>query len=412
MWQIDTILTLFFGAMAVAIVGTLIVLWKKGNLGIDKPDKRRKHHSAPISRFGGLPIFIALSVGYVALSLRQPEFARQWMPIILCNVIIFAVGFIDDLRPLGARIKLLGQVGAALILYAQGISIDGLSNPFGPGYFSLGWLSLPLTVLWLVAIPNIINLIDGMDGLATGFGMFLCVTLAFVGHYAAMPDVALMATVMAGALAGFLIFNFPPARIFLGDGGAYMIGFFIASASLRSSHKGTVVASLLVMLIALGVPILDTLFAIVRRALRGLPIFRADAEHIHHRLILLGFSKAKALVALYSICLVLSITGISIFWSRGLSLPISGAVVCLLGLALARYLGYVKRWRDVRQQLWGFGAPERNVVLVDLRQSNGVGGRALSQCRRVWLTVKTGSPTHRSANPRNNQSYFRRSKPV
>ncbi len=351
MWEFDTFIYLFFGSLAIAVGGTLVILWRKGGIGVDHPDEYRKKHDRPVSRLGGLPIFLALCAGFIALSVRSPELRGIWMPIMTCNVLVFLVGFLDDLKPLGAKVKLVGQIGAALILYSMGVSIDTLSSPFGSGAFPLGWWSLPLTVMWLVAIPNIINLIDGMDGLATGFGMFLCITLALVGHFSFRPDVALMATVMGGALAGFLFFNFPPARIFLGDGGAYLIGFFIASASLSCSYKGSVVAALMVMLVALGVPILDTFFAIMRRAIRGIPIFKADAEHIHHRLILLGFSKAKALVALYSVCLVLSIFGISIFWSRGLSLPIAGTAVMLLGLGLARYLGYVKSWRDVRAQL-------------------------------------------------------------
>jgi UDP-GlcNAc:undecaprenyl-phosphate GlcNAc-1-phosphate transferase len=215
----------------------------------------------------------------------------------------------------------------------------------------LGWWSLPVTLLWLIAIPNIINLIDGMDGLATGFGMFLCLTLAFVGHFAQKPDVVLVAMVMGGALSGFLIFNFPPAKIFLGDGGAYLIGFFVASVSLMSNNKGSIIASLLVILVALGIPILDTTFAIIRRAIRGMPIFRADAEHIHHRLITLGYSKAQALGAMYAVCLVLSLAGISIMFTRGLAIPIVAALAFLLALATARYLGYIRTWRDLRHQV-------------------------------------------------------------
>jgi UDP-GlcNAc:undecaprenyl-phosphate GlcNAc-1-phosphate transferase len=148
-----------------------------------------------------------------------------------------------------------------------------------------------------------------------------------------------------------LIFNLPPAKIFLGDGGAYLIGFFIASVSLFTSNKGSVIGALLVIIMALGVPILDTLFAIIRRAVRGVPIFNADAEHIHHRLILLGFSKGRALVALYSVCLALSLVGLSVLLTRGVALPVAGAVLLLLALGAARYLGYVRSWSNFREQL-------------------------------------------------------------
>ena len=350
MWQFDTLFYLFFGALAISTVSTWFILKRVRSIGIDAPEAFRKWHDKPISRLGGLPIFLALSAGFLVLSIRQPEFVGHWLPIIISNAVVFSVGFLDDLKPLGARVKMAGQIGAALILYSLGVSIDLVSNPFGEGSLDLGWWSLPITVLWLIAIPNIVNLIDGMDGLATGFGMFLCITLAAVGYYAFKTDVVLMATVMAGALAGFLIFNFPPAKIFLGDGGAYLIGFFIASVSLMSSNKGSIMAGLLVVVIALGVPILDTSFAILRRAIRGVPIFSADAEHIHHRLILLGYSKQEALLALYIVCLILSLGGISILMTKGLATPIVGAIAFLLALMAARYLGYVRSWKMLRQQ--------------------------------------------------------------
>ena len=192
-----------------------------------------------------------------------------------------------------------------------------------------------------------------MDGLAGGFGLFLCLTLGVIGHFAQMPDVVMASAVMAGALAGFLFFNFPPAKIFLGDGGAYLIGFFVASLSLASSHKGAIVGALLVMIVALGIPILDTTFAILRRAVRGVPLFRADAEHIHHRLILLGFTQGQALLVLYISCAVLSLVGISILLSRGFSTVMVGAALVILALIAARYLGYVRSWRSVRQSVPG-----------------------------------------------------------
>ncbi|MCB1227493.1 MAG: undecaprenyl/decaprenyl-phosphate alpha-N-acetylglucosaminyl 1-phosphate transferase [Verrucomicrobiales bacterium] len=341
---------LFTGSLLISVLGILLILKRPQLLGVDSPDGYRKQHTKPISRLGGLPIFIALCSGFVVLAIRRPDFLGEWTPVIIGNVIVFGVGFLDDLHPLGARVKLLGQIGAALILYSLGLSIDNLSNPLGDGTMSLGWWSLPVTVLWLIAIPNIVNLIDGMDGLASGFGMFLCLTLAFIGHYTLKPDISLVSTVMGGALAGFLIFNFPPAKIFLGDGGAYLIGFFVASVSLMSSNKGSIMASLLVVLIALGVPILDTAFAILRRAIRGVPIFRADAEHIHHRLITLGYSKGQALVGLYAVCLVLSLAGISILMTKGLAFPVVAALCFLLAVGAARYLGYIRSWANLRNQ--------------------------------------------------------------
>lgn len=346
---------IYLGFFAVAgLVSALVtafILKNQQDIGMDHPDARRKMHEKAVSRLGGAAIFTSLFIGmFLALQTQGGNWQRWW-PILLCNTLVFAVGFFDDLKALGARTKLVGQIGAAMMLYALGVSIDVLSNPFGEGSINLGWFSLPLTLMWLVAIPNIVNLIDGMDGLATGFGLFICLTLAMVGYVSNQPDVVYSSVVMAGALGGFLIFNFPPAKIFLGDGGAYLIGFFIASVSLLSSNKGSIIAGLLVMLVALGVPILDTLFAILRRAIRGVPIFKADAEHIHHRLILLGYSKGQALVALYAVCVALSLVGISILLTKGLALPVAGAVLFVLAMAAARYLGYVRTWKGVRQQM-------------------------------------------------------------
>lgn len=350
--SVATVYAGFFAVAAlISALVTLFILKSQFAAGMDKPDAKRKLHERPVSRLGGAAIFTALFIGmFLALQTQDIEWHR-WRSVMLCNTLVFAVGFLDDLKSLGARTKLVGQVGAALILYSLGVSIDFLTNPFGEGSISLGWWSLPLTLMWLVAIPNIVNLIDGMDGLATGFGLFICLTLAFVGYMSLQSDVVFASLVMAGALGGFLIFNFPPAKIFLGDGGAYLIGFFVSSVSLLSSNKGSIIAGLLVMIVALGVPILDTLFAILRRAIRGVPIFKADAEHIHHRLILLGYSKSQALIALYAVCLALSLVGISVLMTKGQALPVVGAVLLLLAMAAAKYLGYIRSWKGMRRQL-------------------------------------------------------------
>jgi len=341
----------FGGALLVAALGAWWILRNSGQIGLDEPDDRRKLHAKAVPRLGGAPIFLAVSLACLVAGYIGGLGWTRWLPVAICNALMFSVGFADDLKPLGAKVKLVGQIGTALVLYALGVSIDMLSNPFGEGALVLGWWSLPLTVLWLVGVPNIVNLIDGMDGLAGGFGLFLSLTLAFIGYYGGQPDVVVVSLSMAGALAGFLIFNLPPAKIFLGDGGAYLIGFFIASVSLFTSNKGSVIGALLVVIIALGVPILDTLFAIIRRGIRGVPIFSADAEHIHHRLILLGYSKGRALAAMYSVCLALSLVGLSILMNRGFTIPVVGACLFLLALGAARYLGYVRSWTNFRGQI-------------------------------------------------------------
>jgi len=356
----------FLGSVALCATLTSGVLRYQRGVGFDAPDDHRKKHDRTISRLGGLPIFITLMVGIVITLSTVPSqyVSQEWWPVIFANTLVFLIGFMDDLRPLGARLKLVGQIGAACLLYSLGHSIDFVANPVSHSHIALGWWSPVVTVLWLIAIPNIINLIDGMDGLASGFGLFLCLTLAFVGHFSGMPDVVMMCTMMAGALAGFLMFNFPPAKIFLGDGGAYLIGFFIASVSLSTSRKGYILGALLVMVIALGVPILDTLFAIIRRGIRGVPLFRADAEHLHHRLIALGFSKGQALGIMYAVCAVLSLIGILVLTKRGLGTVIATAALALLALTAARGLGYVKSFRGLRRQFSSALARRRDLAFA------------------------------------------------
>ena len=343
----------FVGGLLISSLVTSRIVRHQRGWGIDQPDGVRKLHEAPVPRIGGAGVFAAFVLAVALLGVFAGfEFVIDWWPVWLCNLLMFGVGFLDDLRPLGARVKLLGQIGVAVVAFSLGLSIDKFSAFTGEGSFELGALSVVVTLLWLVAIPNVVNLIDGMDGLASGLGTFLCLTLAFVGYMAGLGGVALISLAVAGGLMGFLRYNLPPAKVFLGDGGAYFIGFFIASVSMATSNKGAIIASMLVVVVALGLPILDTLFAILRRGITGVPVFRGDAEHIHHKLITLGYSKNMALITLYSICLVLSLAGIAMFWKRDVMLfPIVGTAAVLLALGAARYLGYVKSWRHARRQL-------------------------------------------------------------
>lgn len=338
----------------ISVAGTYFVIYGiRNRLGMDKPDAYRKHHKTPVSRLGGLPIFAAFLAATAWLASGSPKFMESWWPVLLTSALMFGIGFLDDLKPLGAKFKLLGQIGVAVLAFSIGLSINGFTNPIAGGKIDLApWLSFLITVGWLVAIPNIINLIDGMDGLASGLCLFICLTIGVVGVLAGNKmDVAFMALALSGALLGFLFFNFPPARIFLGDGGAYFIGYFIAAISIHGSNKGATAAALMVVMVALGLPILDTAFAILRRGIRGVPLFRADADHIHHRLLLLGFSKDTAVLVLYGVCITFSLIGLSLFWRQGMMLPVAGAAVVIVALVGARYLGYIENFRLVRQQL-------------------------------------------------------------
>ncbi len=344
---------LFFGlGFFVALLCTpwAIRLGQRG-IGLDYANETRKKQDAPIPRLGGLPIIVTVSLGLAVIIGVTPEHGLQWMPILVGSALMYGLGLWDDLRPLGARRKLMGQLATAVLVYMMGLSIDKFSWPGSAGSIELGAWSLPVTVLWLIAVPNIVNLIDGFDGLAGGLGLCMSATLGVVALHSEQVAVACYAFTMAGALLGFLVFNFPPAKIYLGDGGAYLVGFTIAALSLTSSNKGSVAKVLFVTFIALGLPILDTTFAILRRAVRGYPLFHADDEHFHHRLEKLGFSKRRILLGIYGVCLVLSFTGLSIIWSSGNTLPIGIGVLFLMALFALRYFHLLKSWGDVRRKM-------------------------------------------------------------
>jgi UDP-GlcNAc:undecaprenyl-phosphate GlcNAc-1-phosphate transferase len=338
--------------ICVLLTPWVIRLAVRGNIGLDIPNETRKRHDVPIPRLGGMPIICALSIGLFLILSTFPECTSAFFPVLLGSLCMCGLGLWDDFKPLGARKKLIGQLAIACLVYWMGLRIDRVTYPGGAWSVNLGpTLGMVVTVFWLIALPNVVNLIDGFDGLAGGLGLFMAVTLGIAGWLNEQRPVAWYAFTMAGALLGVLVFNFPPARIYLGDGGAYLIGFCIAALSLASSNKGSVAAVMLVTVVGLGVPILDTTFAIVRRGARGFPLFHADDEHIHHRLADLGFSKRRVVLGMYGICVVLSLIALSIIWSQGRTIPIAIGAVFLLAIFALRYLQYVRSFASVGVQI-------------------------------------------------------------
>ena len=332
--------------IAMLLTPSVIRICQRG-FGLDGPNETRKTQAVPIPRLGGAPIVIAALAGLALNFWIDPKATVNWAPVLVGSLLMYGLGFWDDLKPLGARKKLIGQIVIASLVWWMGLSIDKVSYPGARWSVQLEGWSYFVTVFWLIAVPNIINLIDGFDGLASGLGLVLSMTLGIVAIYNEQLEVAYYAFTIAGALMGFLVYNFPPARIYLGDGGAYLIGFSIAALSLNSSNKASVAAVLLVTIVALGIPILDTTFALLRRALRGYPIFRADDEHFHHRLERLGLTKQRALMAFYAIAVVFSLLGLSIVWSQGRTLPIAIGAVFVLAIVALRYFHQVGTWKDL-----------------------------------------------------------------
>ncbi len=290
---------------------------------LDLPGTRKKHPKAlPFS--GGL----AVSSGFfLVLLLAGGRSFPYLLPILSGGLFILGLGYLDDRRDLSPGIKLVGQAGVALLTAAMGLRINYLTNPFGE-MVSLGWVSYPLTVLWLVATINMINLIDGLDGLATGICLIAAASLLVIGLGLRQAAAAFLCALLIGNLAGFLPYNFPPARIFLGNSGAYFLGYLLGVISVIGALKLPTVLALAVPVFAMGVPFLDTLWAIWRRWRQGEPITGSDRDHLHHLLVLAGVGEKQAVLAMYGLSLLLGLG--SIFLSRVTVLL--GAFILLLGM--------------------------------------------------------------------------------
>jgi len=348
---------LFFLALGF-LVSVVLTPWvirlAHAGVGLDAADGARKFQAVPVPRLGGMPVMVALSVGLIVILLKQPAASSEWFPVLVGTALMYGLGIWDDVASLGAKRKLVGQIAIAALANWLGLSIEKFSLP-GYGEVNLGGWSGPVTIFWLISIPNIVNLIDGFDGLAGGLGFFMAMTLGIVGYLTEHYAVTWFAFTMAGALLGFLVFNFPPAKIYLGDGGAYLVGFVIAALSMSSSHKGSIAVVLLVTILGLGLPILDTTFALLRRAVRGFPIFHADGEHFHHRLQEYGFSKRNILFGLYGVCVLLSVLGLMIFWSKGhgrtIPIALGAGALFLLALAAVRHFHRVRSWQDAHRKV-------------------------------------------------------------
>ena len=290
--------------------------------GFDHPSKRRVN-TRPIPNTGGIAIFAAFMISYYLFN----DHSLSTYGIMFGATFIFILGLIDDIFEISPLVKLLGQIGAASILIYYGIQINFITNPLG-GMIYLGYFSFPITILWVVGITNTVNLIDGLDGLAAGISIIATVTLFAVAmqEYRLIP--AVLAIALAGSLSGFLKYNFHPAEIFMGDSGSMFTGFILASISATGALKSAAAVTIIVPILALGVPIFDTIFAIVRRLYHNKPIGEADRGHIHHRLLALGWSHRQAVIIVYGSSLLLGATALII---NGLNIK-NGMI--LFGLAV------------------------------------------------------------------------------
>ena len=271
---------------------------------IDHPGPRRIH-AQPTPRMGGLAIAAAVLVAAWGARLAlAPVMALEARPLLgytLAALPIVALGLADDRWNVSPWVKLAIQTCAAIGLSLFGYGVPVLTNPFGPA-IPLGWLNLPVTILWVLTVTNAVNNIDGLDGLASGVVIIACAALWVVARLHSDFYVMFFAALLIGACAGFLRWNFPPAKVFMGDTGSQFLGFTLATLSLLENRKGTAALTLLLPLVALGLPLVDTTLAFARRLVTRQHVFRGDASHIHHRVLETGLSPRGALFALWALC--------------------------------------------------------------------------------------------------------------
>ncbi|WP_426333584.1 glycosyltransferase family 4 protein [Paenibacillus silvae] len=297
----------FLVSMGLALALTPLVKKFAVRIGaMDKPNAR-KVHTRIMPRLGGLGIYLAFIITVAALlpfvsswfTTRDMSFVSAFL---IGGTIIVLIGALDDRFELSAKVKLLGQiVAASVVVFGFNIRVDFVNIPFQDAYSSLEtWVSIPLTILWIVGVTNAINLIDGLDGLAAGVSGIAIGTIAVMSFLMGNTMIALMCLVLLGSIIGFLFFNFHPAKIFMGDTGSLFLGFSLAMLSMLG-FKQIAVVSFITPLIIIGVPLSDTLFAIIRRAVQRKPIFSPDKGHLHHCLRELGFSHRQTVLIIYGI---------------------------------------------------------------------------------------------------------------
>ncbi len=310
---------LFLVALLATLLATPLAKCIAQHLGaIDKPDERRIN-KVPIPRMGGIGIALGL-VAAVAVQVAGtkllgwptvfvPHMQLQGVDYKLLTVavvIVFLTGAIDDVRNLKPRQKLLGQILAACVAAASGLVIGNVANPFTTELIPIGWLAYPITVVYLVAFTNVINLIDGLDGLAAGITAISCAAMFYLSYEAHQIDAAVLACILAGCCLGFLRYNFNPASIFMGDCGSNMLGFLLGVIALLGVNRVAAATTLIVPLVIAGVPIIDTFAAIVRRRRGHTAISQADTGHIQHRLIKQGFDQRQAALMIYGWSILLA----------------------------------------------------------------------------------------------------------
>jgi len=310
---------------------------------VDTPGGRRLN-LRPIPRLGGLALFLGIFVP----SLAFLPLGRETRGLLLGAAIAVTVGAIDDFRGLRWYEKLGGQVLAAAVPTWFGVWVDRFTFPFIGIHALPAWAGVPLTMLWIVAIMNMVNFLDGLDGLAAGVAGIAGLTFAVIALSLGKPDAAIMSAIVFGACAGFLRHNFYPARIFMGDSGALLLGFVLAALSVQGLLKTAATVALFFPLLVLAVPIVDTTFVVARRLRHREKVFEGDQAHLHHRFLRRGFSQPRAALTIWVWCLSLAAAALATrfipFRAHGVwhTWPtVAAAAIALVALAISIYVVYV-----------------------------------------------------------------------
>ncbi|AEG61850.1 glycosyltransferase family 4 protein [Desulforamulus ruminis] len=272
---------------------------------IDRPDCR-KVHCKTMPRLGGLAVFLA----FTGAVLFTQQLNNKLIGLLVGGLLIVLLGILDDTRGLPAKVKLVGQIAAAAAVIPFGIQVEFITNPINGDLLHLGIWGIPVTIFWIISVTNAVNLIDGLDGLAGGTSFIAALTMAAIiwQQDGTGMEVTLLALVLAASILGFLRYNFFPAKIFLGDTGSMFLGYALGTLAVMGVTKTATAISVIVPMVILGLPLLDVLFAILRRYQSQRPIFQPDKEHLHHRLMALGLSHRQTVLAIYAVNLILGVS--------------------------------------------------------------------------------------------------------
>ncbi|GIP40969.1 putative undecaprenyl-phosphate N-acetylglucosaminyl 1-phosphate transferase [Paenibacillus sp. J31TS4] len=311
---------------------------------VDIPN-HRSVHSKPMARLGGLAIFLAFVGAYFIIAPATQDYDMHVaLGMLLGGTIIVLVGALDDRFDLSPKVKLIGQIAAAAVVVSFGLKVDYLTLPFGDSIDLNNWVSIPITILWIVGVTNAINLIDGLDGLSAGVSGIATATILVLAIMMGNVTVILLSVVLLGSIIGFLFYNFHPAKIFMGDSGSLFLGFSLATLSVLG-YKSATVVTFLVPIAILGVPLGDTFIAIVRRKLHRKPIFTADKGHLHHCLMSLGFSMKKTVLIIYGIATLFGICAVLLSQTSQWGTIVVTVIILLIMEVGAEAIGIISKSR-------------------------------------------------------------------